>query len=97
MKTSTPMAMNDESLFCREDVYGDRHYYNNVWEKILDRHYPECPTAVSSRKQLKSTLCYCKQIEDAETAAVAEITNDPCLRCHQSPEFCKCGARAQFI
>ncbi len=67
------------------------------FEIILDNHYPECPTAVSARNQIKSTLCYCKQIEDADNAAKAEIAAEECLRCHNLAADCKCGSKSQLV
>ncbi len=77
-------------------AYGPR-YYKNAWEKALDEHYAECPTAVSARKQVKSTLCYCKQLETANTEAKAEIAAEECLRCHNLAADCKCGPKAQLV
>ncbi len=77
-------------------VYGAR-YYKNVWEKILDEHYDECPTAVSARKHLKSTLCYCAQLEKAKNAALTEIAGEECQRCHNLAADCKCGSKAQLV
>jgi hypothetical protein len=77
-------------------VYGAQ-YYKNVWHKLLDEHFDECPTAVSARKQVKSTLCYCAQIEAANNAATAEIAAEECLRCHRLAPDCKCGPKAQLV
>lgn len=72
-----------------DSVYGAR-YYKDQWEKIQDNHYPECPVSIAAGKKLISTCCMCPQIEAAQKEA------DECLRCHQFPEFCKCGVKAQF-
>ncbi len=92
--------IEDESLFC-EERNGVRSYYRNIWDKILDEHFAECPTAVSARRQVKSTLCYCSQIEEANTAAqkeiLAAVNAEECLRCHNLVADCKCGAKAQLV
>ena len=62
----------DQSLMCREDVYG-KHYYKDQWEKIEDEHYPECSVAIAARKKLTSTFCICKQIEISEDCIMDEI------------------------
>ncbi len=54
-----------------------------------DAHRAECPMGQVGKI---STLCVCAELKKAEDAAAA----DECLRCHQFPEFCKCGAKAQF-
>ncbi len=53
-------------------IAGTVYHYKNIWEKIVDEHFPECPTAVSARKGLKSTLCYCDKIEKAQEEVAAE-------------------------
>ncbi len=87
---NTHQTTQDESLFCREDVYG-RHYYSNVWQKIEDQHYPECPTSVAACGHRVSTLCLCDRIQEANDSA------EECLRCHQFADSCSCGAKAQLV
>ena len=67
------------------------YHYKDVWAKIEDKHYPECPTSTQAKKRLKSTLCLCGEIEKANRSA------QECLRCHNLAEACKCGAKAQLV
>ncbi len=69
---------------------GQVRHYRDIWEKIDDLHYPECPTAIAAKSRLKSTCCMCGPLEKAREA-------EECLRCHQLAEICKCGERAQLI
>lgn len=81
---------NDESLFCREDVYG-RHYYADAWQKIEDNHFPECPTSIAAHNHRISTLCLCDHIQEANESV------KECLRCHNLADSCPCGDRAQLV
>lgn len=81
--------MNDDEL--AYTLNGEIRHYKNIWEKIGDEHYPECPTSIAAGKKLKSTVCVCAEIKIANDSA------DECLRCHQFPEFCKCGKKAQLV
>lgn len=70
---------------------GETHYYKNVWEKIQDEHYPECPVSIGAGHQRKSTCCLCDKI------AIANKSADECVRCHNLVEACACGVKAQLI
>lgn len=84
METRHSPAQDDSLAYT---LAGQTRYYHNVWEKIEDNHYAECPVSIAARGQRKSTLCMCAELEAAEE----------CLRCHQFPEFCKCGKKAQIV
>ncbi len=71
-------------------IAGEVHHYRDVWEKIADLHYPECPVCIAAKKKLKSTLCMCGPLEKA-------MEPEECLRCHNLAELCKCGAKAQLV
>ncbi len=69
---------------------GNVHHYRNIWEKIEDHHYPECPVAIAAKRKAKSTLCMCGPLEKAKAP-------EECLRCHNLADACKCGAKAQLV
>ena len=73
------------------ELAGEVREYKNIWEKIEDEHFPECPTSVSAARQVKSTLCLCLQLEDANRDA------RECCRCHNLASDCGCGAKAQLV
>lgn len=67
------MELDEEAkLFCREDIYGEKFYYRNEWEKIEDNHYPECPVSIGASKKTISTLCICDLIKIANDSVVPE-------------------------
>lgn len=55
---------------------GNVHHYKDIWEKINDTHYDECPTAIAAHEHRKSTLCLCDKIEIANQSA-----EEPCGEC----------------
>lgn len=82
---------HDENLFMMEGNDGRRIYYADIWVKIADNHFPECPVSIAAVKKLKSTLCVCDKIEEANKSA------EECLRCHNLAANCKCGKKAQLV
>lgn len=81
----------DENLAYKNTPDGETHHYKNIWEKIADEHYAECPATIAAKKHLPCSICYCPAIEEGNASA------EECSRCHNLAPDCKCGKKAQLI
>lgn len=75
---------------------GEIHHYRDVWGKIEDQHYAECPMSIAAAKKLRSSCCMCGPLEKA--LKDAKIDEDAeCQRCRMFGSACKCGSKSQLV